>query len=413
VATSGNADSDVKLKRSLSLSLLTLYGLGTMVGAGIYVLLGEAAGRAGMHTPIAFLLAALVVAPTALSFGELSARFPKSAGEALYVRVGLDSSLLALIVGLLVVMAGTVSAASIVVGSVGYIQSLVAIPSMAVIFLVVILLGGLAAWGITQSVLVAAILALVEIGGLLAVVIAGAPNVLDDPDFLSTAFLVGEMPAWNGILAASILAFYAFIGFEDMVNVAEEVKKPERNLPLSILLALLLTTFLYVSVATVAIATVPPDLLAASKTPLALVFSTTTGWPIQILSLIGAVAAINGILIQIVMAPRVLYGLSRQHALPVFLGKVHPKTRTPLYATLIITGLVLTLALVFPIDKLARWTALTALIIFTLCNLALIRIKVTQPEPPATLSLPLIVPILGLISSLGFLLVDVMRGLID
>jgi len=401
------------LRRSLSLTLLTLYGIGTMVGAGIYVLLGQTAGLAGMQTPFAYLIAAVVVIPTALSFGELASRYPKSAGEAVYVKAGLGSDRLSLLVGLIVVTAGTVSAASITVGGVGYLQTFFTdLHRSAGIILVVGTLGILAAWGITQSVAVAALLAIIEIAGLIVIVITGMPETLASADHFSHYFMPENSIAWSGILGAAILAFYAFIGFEDMVNIAEEVKHPQRNLPLGILLALIITTLIYLMIAIVSVSVVPPETLSASTAPLGLVFAQTTGMSAQILNAIGIMAALNGILIQIIMAPRILYGLSSQGALPAIFAKIHPKTRTPLLATLLIIAIVLLLALAFPIEELARWTSLIALSVFTLCNLALIRIKLSQPPLADIFTTPMPVPVTGFLISLGFLIQEIIRQFI-
>lgn len=403
----------VHLRRSLSLTLLTLYGTGTMVGAGIYVLLGQTAGLAGMQTPLAYLLAAIVVIPTALSFGELASRYPQSAGEAAYVRAGLNSDRLSLIVGLMVVAAGSVSAASITIGCVGYIQTFFnQLPDYVGILLVIGILGLLAVWGITQSVVIAALLAIVEIGGLIVIIIAGLPETFSSTDNFSAYFIPDSTLAWSGVLSASMLAFYAFIGFEDMVNIAEEVKRPRRNLPLGILLALTLTTLLYLLISIVAVSVVPAEKLSASTAPLGLIFSHTTNMPVEIMNAIGIMAALNGILIQIIMAPRILYGLSSQRALPAVFSKIHPVTRTPLVATLLVIIIVLTLALAFPIDKLARWTSLITLTVFTLCNFALIRIKRTKPPPAEVFTVAMPIPVTGFIISLVFLAQEFVRQLI-
>jgi amino acid transporter len=155
------------LKRSLSLPLLVMYGLGVTVGAGIYVLIGASAARAGVHAPISFLIAAGVMALTAASFAELSARMPVSAGEAAYVRKGFQSEMLSLAVGLMVILVGTVSAAAIAIGSAGYIKVFVAIPSPLLIALVVLAMAIIASWGIMESVIFAGIMTAVEILGLL------------------------------------------------------------------------------------------------------------------------------------------------------------------------------------------------------------------------------------------------------
>jgi amino acid transporter len=165
------------LKRSLSLPLITLYGLGTTIGAGIYVLVGKVAGRAELFTPMAFLVAGLLAGLTALSFAELSARYPKSAGEALYVRKGLGSARLALAVGLMVVLTGVISAAAISVGAAGYMMELLALPPSVLIAVIVLGLGSLAAWGIIESVVAACAFTLIEVAGLLLIIWAGVTGL--------------------------------------------------------------------------------------------------------------------------------------------------------------------------------------------------------------------------------------------
>lgn len=158
------------LVRSLNLPLAVLFGLGVTIGAGIYVLIGATAGRAGMHAPLAFLLAGLVMAPTAASFAELASRMPVSAGEAAFVRAGFGSERLALLVGLMVIAVGIISAAAIAKGSAGYIREFVDLPTGITITAVVLLMGAIAAWGILQSVAIAGLMTVIEVGGLLLII---------------------------------------------------------------------------------------------------------------------------------------------------------------------------------------------------------------------------------------------------
>ena len=397
------------LKRSLSLTQLTLYGLGTTVGAGIYVLVGKVAGQAGLFTPVAFLVAALLATLTAFSFAELSSRFPRSAGEAVYVMEGLGSKSLSLAVGLLVALAGLVSSAAITVGAVGYLLEFVTAPPLLLIALMVLLLGGLAAWGIAESVTVAAVLTLVEIGGLLLVIASGLEANPDMPARLDSLLPPLELPVWSGILAGALLAFYAFIGFEDMVNVAEEVKDASRTLPRAILLTMAVTALIYLLLTAVAVLAVAPAELAESDAPLALIYARTSGGSATVISLIAIFATVNGALIQIIMASRVLYGLSRQQVLPAALGQVSALTRTPLLATSLATALMMVLALLFPIETLARATSAVTLVIFCLVNLALLRVQHSQPAPADTTTVPRAIPLAGLVISAAFLVLECLR----
>jgi amino acid transporter len=213
--------------------------------------------------------------------------------------------------------------------------------------------------------------------------------------------------AWQGVLGGTFLAFFAFIGFEDMVNIAEEVKHPRRTIPRGIIIAFIVSTVLYVLVTVVAMATIPPATLAASEAPLADVYTFATGRPAVLISLIGLVAVINGALIQIIMASRIFYGMSCNGWLPVFLGKVSQRTHTPVRATLVAGALTMVLALVLPLISLAKITSAMVLGVFVVINLSLLRIKRREPAPSDVRSLPMAVPLIGALASAFILVVSV------
>jgi amino acid transporter len=210
-----------------------------------------------------------------------------------------------------------------------------------------------------------------------------------------------------GLIGASLLAVFAFLGFEALVNVAEELHEPQRTLPRAIFLTLALTTLLYVLVAWVAIVAVPPAELAASPAPLALAFERLTGASPRVMSAIAVVATLNGIIVQIILASRVMYGMARQGTLPPALKQVSPVTCTPLLATAVSVALVLAFALLLPLERLADLTARFTLVLFALVNLALIRIKARELVPPPGIYLvPAWVPWAGLASCVALLLAD-------
>lgn len=398
----------VHLRRTLTLPLVTLYGLGTTVGAGIYVLIGVTAAEAGTYAPAAFVLAALVMLPTACSFAELVGRLPVSAGEAAYVRAAFGSRLLSTGVGLGVVLAGVVSASAIARGSVGYIQEFVPLSDWLIIFVFVAVLGGIAAWGILQSVGFAATLTVIEVVGLLFVIGSG---MIADPGLI--AKIPSSMPPFfdatkmAGVWAAALLAFFAFIGFEDLVNVAEETKRPGVLLPRAIFLTLGLTTLLYVLVALVAVHAVPPAELGRTDAPLSLVFERVTGAGPGLITGIAIIATFNGAVVQIIMAARVIYGLSRSQDLPAKLGEVSPRTQTPLYATALVTVIILLLALLFPVRALAELTARVTLVIFIMVNAGLLTLKYRGERPPADIfEVWNWVPIAGIVCCLLLLAAD-------
>jgi amino acid transporter len=401
---SQEAKTQPKLRRDIGLSLFVLYGMGNIIGAGIYVLVGKVAGEAGYQAPFAFALAAIIAVFSGLSYGELGARYPLSAGEAVYLNKAFNRRSLSVAVGLLIALAGLVSAATMARGFVGYFNEFFTIPGWLVIGTLLVALTLIAIRGIAESARVAAALTLIEVGGLLWVIVVAAPQL----PALGSLSLPAHIPlnglAWQGVIGGAFMAFFAFIGFEDMVNIAEEVKQPQRNIPRGIVLAFVASTVLYVLVALVAIATVPPQVLAVSDAPLADVYRAATGQPAVIISAIGLVAVINGALIQIIMASRIFYGMSNNNWLPKFLGVVNPRTHTPVTATLVAGALTLFLALALPLVSLAKITSGMVLVVFVLINLSLLRIKRREPSPEGVRSLPLAIPVFGALAS-GLILV--------
>ena len=389
------------LKRDLGPWLLTFYGLGNILGAGIYVLVGKVAEAAGYYAPLSFILAALIAAFTALTYAELLARFPVAAGEAVYLQEGFGLTWLSVLTGLLIAVAGILSAATITRGFAGYAQVLVQLPDWMLISAVLSALGALACWGIGQSVKAAALITIAELIGLILIIMVGASALGDLPAVFENTPSVDYLSIWPGIFKGAFLAFYAFIGFEDMVNVAEEVEHPERNMPRAIFAVLFIATVLYGLVALVAIANLSPEKLAASKAPLADIYQMATGQTPLLISLIGLFAVINGALIQIIMASRIFYGMSRRGWLPAVLGSINKSTHTPIIATLMVTGAISGLAIWLPLVSLAKSTSYLILVVFVLVNLALLRIR-RQPAPDGVLVFPAWVPLVGALGA-GFL----------
>ena len=406
--TTLTANDRPTLKRSLTLPLIVLYGLGVTIGAGIYVLVGATAGVAGVYAPFAFVLAALVMLPSACSFAELVGRLPVSAGEAAYVRAGFGSQNLSVIVGLMVVSAGTVSAAAICLGSVGYIRQFIDLPGAVLIPAVVALMTLVGAWGVRESVTFAAVMTMIEIVGLLVVIAGGFMGASSVATIDVTPLPDGMtlMQIGFGIMSGGVLAFFAFIGFEDLVNMAEETREPGRTLPRAIFLTLIISTSLYVLISIVAVLNVPVPQLASAEAPLSLVFERTTGASPATISAIAIIATLNGVIVQIIMGSRVLYGLSQQGSLPAVFGYVHPVTRTPLFATGLIGALVLVLAIFIPLKGLAELTSQITLTVFALVNLSLWNIKRRgDPVPAGIFVNPQWVPVVGMICCGLFLIV--------
>jgi amino acid transporter len=399
----------VPLRRRLGLALLVLYGTGITVGAGIYVLIGAVAGHAGVYAPWSFVVAAAVMALTVGSYAELSTRYPVSAGEAAYVRAAFQSRALSTAIGLLTIMTGVVSSATVTLGSVGYIQQFVDLPRTPLVAIVVLALGAVAAWGILESVVLASLFTLIEVGGLVTIIVAGVHAGLP---IASTIARVPPLDATvlSGIGFGSLLAFFAFIGFEDLANVVEEAKVPHRDLPRAMILTLGISTILYVLVAAVAVSAGPIERLASSAAPLSLVFREVAGVSSATISAIAIVSTLNTILAQMTMAARVVYGIAREGELPAMFARVNRRTGTPLIATACIAAAVVPLALFVPLTPLAEGTSLATLALFALVNLALLWLRYRGvPSTIPHIRVPIWMPAAGLVTCVAMIAVGLFR----
>ncbi|MBO6918189.1 MAG: amino acid permease [Rhizobiaceae bacterium] len=401
-----------QLKRTLTLTYVVLYGLGVTVGAGIYVLLGEVIARSGNFAPMSFLIAGFVMLMPAACFAELTGRMPYAAAEAHFVGTGFKSSKLFLLVGLAVAVVGLVSSAAIAHGAVGYLSQLIDWPAIVLLILVIIATGIISGVDIRNSIAMAGLLTLIEVGGLLSIVLGsiwagndlGAQAIKAVPTSMSPVI-------WSGIAASSLLAFFAFIGFEDIDSIAEETVNPQKTLSRGIFITLFLTVLIYVIVILAALAAVPISEITGSSAPLTIVFAETTAFSPLIITLIAIVATVNGIIVQLIMSSRVLYGLANRGSLPKVLAEIHPATNTPLIATGLSVILVLGLAIAFPIDRLAEWTSAITLTIFILVCAALILIKKDgKPAPTGTFVVPVWVPYAGIFACAALLLTGLLSG---
>ena len=382
------------LKRRIGPGLLTAYGVGVMVGAGIYVLTGAAAGAAGMWAPAAFLLAGLVAVPSALAFSELSARVPEAAGESSYVEVGLNLHWLAVLVGAINIIAGTVAAAAVLRGGVGYLISFVDIPFVWAVVGIGGALTLIAIAGVLESLAFAAVLTVIEVIGLRLVIWAGF-----SADPVADWSLPLPPVEWAGVAGATVFAFFAFIGFNDMVNMAEETRAPSRNMPIAILGALAVTGLLYALVSLAAVRAVPREVLATTERPLALVWEAGSTTSAVFLSAIAVAAALNGVLAQIVMAARVLYGLGKRSPALLAFRRTSKRFGTPTLGTIVVAVAVIGSALTLPVATLAELTTQALLIVFAVVNVALIGLKRRQPKSP--FDVPVFVPWLGVLACIA------------
>ena len=390
------------MRRTLGFWALTMYGIGDILGAGVYALMGKVAGEAGPASWLAFLVAMFVAGLTGASYAELVSRYPRSGGEAAFNLEAFASPRLSFLIGWMVLCSGVVSMSAVAHACADYLAEFADIPQWPVWVTFLGLVAAINFWGIRQSSAANVVFTVIEASGLLLVISVGLWFLAGDGAPGAGAAGAANQPGAGGVMSGAALAFYAFIGFEDMVNVAEEVRDPVRVMPRAILATLVLATLLYVLTTAAVVMVVPLEDLSGSAAPLALVFARAPGAVVDAFGLVAVVATVNGILIQMIMASRVIYGLADRGVLPAFLSRVSERTRTPGPATALVVGLIILLTQALPIGALAQWTSQIVLSVFVLVNLSLIRLKLrgVRAEGPH-FRVPLAVPVLGVVSSLG------------
>ena len=394
------AGGELTLRRSISLWQMTLYSAGGMLGAGIYGLIGQVAGEVGSAIWLAFALSLVAAGLTGLSYASLGSRYPRAGGAAYITQRAYRRSLLTHVVGLTVACSGftSIAAGARVVGeNLQALPLLAGLPTNMLALGYLVLVGALVYRGIRESMWANVIFTLVEAGGLLLVIAVGvrfwgSANLLEFPAGTETetglplVFLVQGM----------VLTFYAFLGFEDALNVAEELKNPRRDLPLGLVMALGLTVIIYMGVSISAVSVVPWQELAEANAPLAEVMARAAPWfPAGLFIAITIFAVANTGLINYVTASRLLYGMARDRHLPRALSRIHPVRRTPSVAIGLIFVVIVLLILWGDISELASATVLLLLLVFSVINSALVILKLRPGEPQGAFELPIAVPALG------------------
>ncbi|MCM4171902.1 amino acid permease [Arenibacter sp. TNZ] len=358
----------VGLKKQLGTVQILLYGVGTMLGAGIYVLVGKVAQYSGTLAPLSFLLAGVLAGMTAYSYSLLAPRFPKSGGEIVYVNKAFNSKRLASLVGWGVIFTGFISAAAILKGFVGYLDVFIEIPDAYVIIFSMIVLTILAIWGIGESLNVIGLITLIEVVGLLFVIYIAGLDLEKLTSQFSQMFIEAPGSDVFAVFQGAFLAFYAFVGFEDLANVAEEAKNPKKSMPIAIMGSFIIALLLYIAVAVVAVISLPLDVLSATNAPMAEIVAIKGQHYAYAISVISLVAVLNGVLAQVIMGSRVLYGMAGQNSAPKLFHQLHKKYRTPLPATIVIAIGIVVLAIFVPIVQLANTTSYVIISVFALVN---------------------------------------------
>lgn len=392
----------MKLERHIGLIALTLYGVGDILGAGIYGLVGKAAGQMGNAAWLAFVIIVIAAGLTGLTYASLGSRYPKAAGASYITGLAFQKNWIAYVVGLAVFASGLVSMATATRIFSGYFQGLVGegIPFIAIMIGFALVLAGIVFWGIRESMWVNAVCTLIELSGLVIIIVFGARFIgsVNYFDATSATNLTGEIRP-SLLLSGAVLTFYSFVGFEDILNVAEEVKEPEKTLPLGLITAIALTSMIYVIISLVAVSVISAGELSQSQEPLVDVVRKIAPWfPSPVYSVIAMFAVANTALLNFIMGSRLIYGMAQQNLLPRFLSRVHSARKTPHVAVFAVFAILLVLALSGNVSALAKATSVLLLSCFLLMNISLIILKRRKDEPPGKFEIPLIIPVLGAIT---------------
>ncbi|MBN1094417.1 amino acid permease [Blastococcus sp. TML/M2B] len=398
----GPAGDDTRLKRSVTGKLLFLFILGDVLGAGIYALFGVMAGEVGGAVWAPMLVALVLAMLTAASYAELVTKYPRAGGSSVFAERAFGSPLVSFLVGYCMLAAGVTSAAGLSLAFGGdYLGVFLDVPAVpaAVVFLVVVALVN--ARGIKESVRANVVMTVIEVSGLVLVVILGAlvlgrgdgdvGRVTEFPDGVGVA---------SGVLAAALIAYYSFVGFETSANVAEEVRDVRRVYPMALFGALLVAGVVYVLVGLAAAVVLPADQLADSSGPLLeVVRAADVGVPDELFSAIALIAVANGALLTMIMASRLVFGMAEQGLLPRPLARVLPGRRTPWVSILVTTLVAIALTLTGDLGELANTVVLLLLFVFLSTNTAVLVLRKDRVEADHFRVWP-VVPVLAVASCL-------------
>lgn len=399
----------MQLKKTLGPVQLAFYSVGVIIGAGVYSVIGPAAGVAQQGLWLSFVMGAVVALLTALSYAEMATAFPAAGAEYVYLRHALpDAGWAAFCIGALILLGGAAAATTVAVAFGGYLKVFLDVPVTLSALALLVVCTGFNLWGLQESSWANILFTIVEVAGLVLIIAAGIAH-----DNIGERLMV---PSLAGVVPAAAILFFVYLGFEEVANLAEEVRYPARDLPRAMFLSIGITTVLYVLVSLSVIGLATPDELAASEAPLAMAIQKVWPGAGNVLAGIALFATANTVLITLIAASRLAFSMSRDGELPMVFAKVTVNRQTPLLA--IVLAFV-TSAVLLPIGNLkilAELASFSALLAFLGVNVALIILRYRMPEHPRPFLVPLTIgrmPILPLaaIASIGVLLINFDRSI--
>ncbi|MER7662488.1 MULTISPECIES: APC family permease [unclassified Streptomyces] len=397
---------DSPLKRAIGPKLLILFVIGDILGTGIYATTGKVAGKVGGALWLPFVIGFVVAILTAASYAELVGKYPKAAGAALYTQKAFKVPFLTFIIAFMVMCSGLSSASAAARAFSGdyFLEFTDAIPATLIAILFILALAALNLRGVSESVKTNVVLTIVELTGLLIILTIGAWAVLSgegDASRLTEFQATGTGYALiTSVLGATALGFFAFVGFEDSVNMAEETKDPVRTFPRAIFIGVGVTGTIYVLVALASSLLVDYKTLEKSSGPLLeVVKAGGLDFPPKLFALIALFAVTNSALINIMMASRLCYGMANERILPRAMAKVLPERRTPIVGIVFVSALAIGLVSTGEIEGLGDTTAFLLLCVFAVVNVAVLVLR-KDPVAHSHFRAPTVLPVLGAITAL-------------
>lgn len=386
------------LKRTLGLAECVFFGVGSILGAGVYALIGKVAGHSGHFIWLSFFIAAITAMCTAFSYAELSAMFPKSGGEYEYAKrvfgTGVGNAL-----GVLISLNGIISASVVSIGFAGYLSGMIGVEATLLAFGIAVLIFAVNAMGIRESSTINIVFTLIEISGLIFVIWTAWPSV-GSIDYFEMA-----PGGFGGIVEGSILAFFAYIGFEEIVKLAEETKRPEVTIPKALFISNAIVLVFYSLVAICVVSAIPYEVLGQIDNPLAAVIGSRYGSTgIVIISVIALFATSNTILSNMLGSSRVIYNMAGGIRWLKPLSRLWVRRQTPVLALLLILGVMFAFMAIGKIELVALLATFTIFITFLVVNVCVLVLRVRAPGAVRPFRIPGSVRGWPVISVLGILL---------
>ncbi len=391
-----------ELKRTLGLVECVFFGVGSILGAGIYALVGKVAGVSGNLIWLSFFIASITALFTAFSYAELSSAFPKAGGEYEYAKHAFGKKL-GFFLGAIITINGIISGATVSLGFAGYLSGLTGVNLIVAAQGIIILIFSVNAYGVRESSFVNIIFTLLEAGGLVLVIYCALPYLGKVNYF--------EVPSTGigGVLSASALAFYAYVGFEDIVKLAEETRNPEKTIPRALFSAGIIVFVLYTLVAVSVVSVIPYEQLGLSKNPLAGVVKMTYGQTgLVVISIIALFSTSNTILSNMLSSSRVLLSMSREAKKITHLSHVSQTRQTPVRALILILLLMTSFAIIGKIEVVAMIANIFIFITFFIVNLAVIILRIRHPHIERPYRIPVNIKNIPVISLFGMVMVFIL-----